>query len=76
MKRKKQGLSELRSAQSGSCCHNKHVTHDVSPMYIFTVKHNKESKHPSAQKPHAQSPPMAFYSDTLFALVCTQELHS
>lgn len=47
MKRKKQGLSELRSAQSGSCCHNKHATHDVSPMYIFPIKHNKASKQAS-----------------------------
>lgn len=35
--------SELQAAQFASCCHSKHITHDVSPMYIFTIKHIKES---------------------------------
>jgi len=67
--------SELRSVQSGSCCHNKHITHDVSPMYIFTTKHKQDSKHPLERKPHLQSCPTAFCSHTWFALVCTRELH-
>lgn len=70
---REQDLSEQQTAGPGSCCHNKHAAHNLPPMCIFTVKHNKGIKHLVEQKPHAQSSPMSCCSHALFALLCTQE---